>query len=61
MSFARLYGDGAIAGFTPDQVDGMLLWQFLAAREGVRRFHGGAEKPPELSDAALAEMGVEGF
>jgi hypothetical protein len=42
----------------------MGLWEFMAATDGLRVFHGG--KPargtaPDLDDDRLAELGIEGF
>lgn len=34
MRFAAIYGTGAAIGCTPEQVDRMSMWQFIAAVEG---------------------------
>lgn len=36
-----LYGAGAAMGFTPQQVDAMSVYQFVAAANGYKRAHGG--------------------
>ncbi len=40
----------------------MSVWEFAACVEGYVKANGGGDKEPrELSDAALAELGIEGF
>lgn len=34
MRFAAIYGNGAMMGFTPQQVRAMSVWQFMAAVDG---------------------------
>jgi hypothetical protein len=34
VRFAAIYGNGGAMGFTPQQVDQMSMWQFMAALEG---------------------------
>lgn len=34
MRFAAIYANGAVMGFTPQQVNEMSMWQFLAAVDG---------------------------
>lgn len=49
-------------GFTPEQVDRMTLWQFLAVVEGWRLGHGGkkpAEHSIDYTDAQLRAMGID--
>jgi hypothetical protein len=47
-------------GFTPQEVDGMALWQFAACADGWAEAHGGRRGAP-MSDARAAELGIEGF
>lgn len=41
----------------------MGLWEFTAAMDGFRIFHGGkaARNADDLDDERLAELGIEGF
>lgn len=42
----------------------MSLWEFLAATDGLRAFHGGGKSRPAgdgLSEDRLREMGIDGF
>lgn len=43
-------------------VDEMTPWEFEAAMEGLRVFHGGKKAKGEgLSESELRELGIEGF
>lgn len=48
-------------GFSPQQVDGMSLWQFTACLEGFAIRNGIKPKGRDISDDRLAEMGIAGF
>ena len=51
-------------GFTPQQVDGMELFQFLACVDGFSEANGGKKSgpaAPEMADHELRALGVEGF
>lgn len=37
MRFGAIYGAGAAMGFTPQQVDQMSMWQFMAAADGYSK------------------------
>jgi hypothetical protein len=37
--FAAVYGAGAVLGFTPQQVQAMSIWQFMAAIDGYAKAH----------------------
>lgn len=39
----------------------MSIWEFACCMEGLREFHGGEAKGPEMSDAQAREFGIEGF
>jgi len=39
----------------------MTIWEFTCCMVGLAELHGAAPKPPEMSDAMLAELGIEGF
>lgn len=43
LRFARIYGAGAVMGFSPQQVDQMTLWQFFAAIDGYVKANGGGQ------------------
>lgn len=51
-------------GFTPQQVDQMSIWEFMACRDGWNAAHGGQEASAgvaDFSDEWLRENGIEGF
>jgi len=54
-------------GLTPRQLDEYTLWEFKCARLAWTDFHtvrdeeADAERPPEMSDERLAELGIIGF
>ncbi|MCV2877613.1 hypothetical protein OE699_02005 [Sedimentimonas flavescens] len=51
-------------GFTPNQVQEMSLWEFMACSDGFSLANGGKESSGggrELSESELADMGIEGF
>ncbi len=54
MKFAAIYGIGMAMGFTPDQVDGMSLWQFRAGVAGWLASKGVKMRQPS-DDASLDE------
>lgn len=41
---AAVYGVGAAMSFTPQQINEMSMWQFLAAVDGYVRAQGGEDK-----------------
>jgi len=62
--FSRIYGNGAVLGFTPAQVDEMTLWQFLACLDGVRAARGEGSTTGHgegFEEHELRAFGVEGF
>ncbi len=50
-------------GFDPEQVGRMTPWQFMACLDGYGRANGWkpAAAGGDLSEAQLADMGIEGF
>jgi hypothetical protein len=59
LRFAAIYGVGAAVGFTPQEVNGMSIWQFQAAVEGWVDAHAAAEtegQPAALSDNEKDEL-----
>lgn len=49
-------------GFTPQQVNGMGLWEFQCAVTGYAEAHGAkASKQADIDDTRLRDMGIEGF
>lgn len=50
-------------GFTPDAIDRMMLWQYVACVDGFRAAHGGSGRasPEGHTEDELRAMGVEGF
>lgn len=50
-------------GFTPQQVDRMTLWQFMACLDGYNAAHGGKKKSAggDVEEHELRELGIEGF
>lgn len=50
-------------GFSPRQVGEMSLWQFWACVEGYGKANGwkASSGGGDLTEARLAEMGIEGF
>lgn len=54
LPVAALYGNGAIMGFTPQEVNAMTIWQFVAAWEGYAKHHSGADE--KMSDKESAEL-----
>jgi hypothetical protein len=52
-------------GLTPRQLDAMTLWEFSCAASAWRKFHTveseDEDRPPEMSDERLAELGIIGF
>ncbi len=39
MRLAAIYGNGAVLGFSPQQVNEMSMWQFMAALDGYVTAH----------------------
>lgn len=39
LRFASMYGIGAVMGFTPQEIDAMSVWQFMATVDGFQRAH----------------------
>jgi hypothetical protein len=39
LRFAGIYGSGAVLGYTPQQVQAMSVWQFMAALDGYAKAH----------------------
>lgn len=37
MRFAAIYGLGQVMGFSPQQVDQMSMWQFMATADGYAK------------------------
>lgn len=45
--------------FSPRQVDGLSLWEFVACLDAFRGWHGiKKKKTPEPSDGLLATLGI---
>ena len=49
-------GNGAVLGFTAQQIDGMSLLEFAWAAHGYSKAQGGEDAAPGLADAELAEL-----
>ena len=45
-----MYGNAAVMGFTPRDVDRMSFAQLMAAVDGWARAHGREDKPPPPTD-----------
>lgn len=61
MKFAALYGVGSVMGFTPQEVDAMSVWQFMATLDGYMRAHdpdGGKKLSKQEADALADWMGL---
>ncbi|QWY83571.1 tail tube protein [Rhizobium phage RHph_X2_26] len=54
LDVAPLYAKGAIMGFTPDQVNNMSIWQFVAAWDGYAKHHSGDKQ--KMSDKESDEL-----
>lgn len=54
MTFQHIYGMAAVMGMTPQDVDGMSIWQFRAAVEGYSKAH--APQDDSLSSAEKDEL-----
>lgn len=48
-------------GFSPNEVDRMSLFKFLACCDGVALANGAKRRGEEVSNDDLAAMGIEGF
>lgn len=49
-------------GFTPEQVDRMHLWEFIACVGGYSAANGGEREPSgDISEDRLRALGIEGF
>ena len=50
-------------GFTPQQVNKMSLWEFLACSESYAEAHGGKKSggDGDFEEHELRAMGIEGF
>lgn len=61
MKFSALYGNGALMGFTPQQVQQMTLWEFMAAFTAWCRFNNIKSGSGEASVSIehLEALGVE--
>ncbi len=55
MRVADIYGAGAVMGFTPQDVDAMSMWQFMAALDGYAKAHDPKAKG-KLNDAERDEL-----
>lgn len=56
---AKLYGNGAVLGFTPQEVDATSFWQLIAAFEGHHAAHappGKGGPPPSGGHGITPEM-----
>ena len=53
MEFAPIYGKGAVMGMTPQDVNKMTVWQFIAAWEGYVKHHSGDDKMTEKESQDL--------
>lgn len=56
LRFAKIYGAGAVMGYSPQQVDEMSMWQFFAAIDGYVKANGGGGKEGALSDTEKDEI-----
>jgi len=49
-------------GFTPQQVDQMSAWEFVACKQGYTRSHSPkASSATPMDDSRAAALGIEGF
>jgi hypothetical protein len=52
-------------GWTPRELDRVTLWEWECAWVAWKKFHTASgeeeEKPPEISDERMAELGIVGF
>jgi hypothetical protein len=55
LRFAAVYGNGAVMGFTPQQVNEMSIWQFMSALDGYSKANS-AEGDKSLSDSEKDEL-----
>ena len=55
IRFAAIYGNGAVLGFSPGQVDAMSVWQYLAALDGYNRAND-PDSDKKLSDKEQDEL-----
>jgi hypothetical protein len=53
IRFSSIYGVGASMNYTPQDVNKMSMWQFLAALDGYVKAQGGEEK---MSNAEVEDM-----
>ncbi|MET3601811.1 hypothetical protein [Martelella mangrovi] len=53
---AKVYGAGAVMGFTPQQVNEMSMWQFNAALEGYVEANSADESAGKLSQSEADEI-----
>ena len=61
IRFAALYGVGGVMGFTPQEVDRMSVWQFMATVDGYMRAHdpeNGNKLSKQEADALADWMGL---
>lgn len=55
MHVADIYGAGAVMGYSPQDVDAMSMWQFMAALEGYAKAHDPKAKG-KLNDSERDEL-----
>lgn len=55
IAFSRLYANGAVLGFTPQQVDACSFWQFSACVEGYNKANN-PDEPQAPSNAEFDDM-----
>lgn len=55
MRFAAIYGNGAVLGFTPQQVNEMSMWQYMTAMDGYIKANS-TEEPGKLSTKETDEL-----
>ncbi len=53
---AKVYGAGAVMGFTPQQVNDMSMWQFNAALEGYVEANSADDGAGKLSEKEADEL-----
>jgi len=52
-----------LIGWTPEQVDRMGVWEFIAATSGYAKAHGGGKAPSGegMSEERMRDLGIEGL
>ncbi|WP_273688461.1 hypothetical protein [Ketogulonicigenium vulgare] len=60
MRFSQIYGNGAVMGFTPEQVQRMSLWEFTCAFAAWKKFNSIKSSAENTASAErLQELGIE--